>query len=327
MTLLYLGEEHLRAIGFHWGELVDVAEEAAALIGKGDYVQPLKPYLRFRNEQNRIIAMPAYVGGDFHAAGLKWIASFPGNLNRGLPRAHSVTILNDADTGQPSAILNTATVSAARTAAVSGLMIRHWLAAHQAPKNELRIGIIGMGPIGRFHFDMCKVLYGDVISRISLYDLRGVELDEESDERWIGRIRIADNWEELYNNSDVIITCTVSDNRYIHLPPPEGALLLDVSLRDYRLEAIRSIKTIVVDSWTEVCRENTDIELLHRENGLQEEQAVTLAHVVLNKKLKGKAGQEPILFCPMGMAAFDIAVADWYVKKGNTLQIGIPLPR
>lgn len=325
ISLLYLGEEHLRDIGCQWKELAQVLEDAIAIIDDGASVQPLKPYLRFKDPANRIIAMPAYVGGDIHVAGLKWIASFPGNHRYGLPRAHSITIVNDAETGAPVAILNSALISAARTASVSGVMLRHWLASRSSLPGGLRIGIIGWGPIGRIHYDMCKELFGDEISRFTLFDIRGVELDGVIDEDWRDRVTVAKDWEQLYEQSNVVITCTVSVARYIHIPPAPGNLLLNVSLRDYKLEAIRDIRTIVVDDWSEVCRENTDIELLHREAGLKAEGTLTLGDVARRDALHSLDAKEAVLFCPMGMAVFDVAVAHYFANKGRSLGVGLQL--
>ncbi|REK74496.1 2,3-diaminopropionate biosynthesis protein SbnB [Paenibacillus paeoniae] len=324
--MLHLSEKDLRAIGFRWPELAGVIGKAIASIDKGDYAQPLKPYLRYGNSANRIIAMPAYIGGGIHAAGIKWIASFPGNLSAGLPRAHSVTILNDADTGKPSAILNTATVSAVRTAAVSCFMLERWLASRSPVNRKLRIGIIGWGPIGQIHYEMCRTLFGDSIDHIYLTDIRGIEITGELSpngrDELLDRVTIADSWQSWYPHCNVVITCTAGSARYVNVPPTPGTLLLDVSLRDYQLEAIQAIRSIVVDDWTEICREDTDIELLHRETGLQASDVMTLGDVGCRNALSGLADEETVLFCPMGMAAFDVAIAHWFVQQGNSLGIG-----
>lgn len=323
--MLFLGEKDLRAIGFRWRKLADVIGEAVATIDQGTYAQPLKPYLRYGNPANRIIAMPAYIGGSIHAAGIKWISSFPGNHAAGLPRAHSVTVLNHADTGEPWAILNSAVVSAVRTAAVSSFMLGRWLASRPAESGKLTIGIIGWGPIGRIHYEMCRTLFEDFIDHIYITDIRGVQLDHELEPDWQHRVSVADTWQSWYLHCNVVINCTVSPARYIDIPPSPGTLLLDVSLRDYTLEALRHIRTIVVDDWTEVCRENTDIELLHREAGLHADGVMTLGDVACRDALNELGIGETILFCPMGMAAFDVAIAHWFAKQGQALGIGTRL--
>ncbi|NIK78215.1 ornithine cyclodeaminase [Paenibacillus castaneae] len=326
MSVLYLGDEHIRRIGLHWKELVDSMETAVRVIDSGDYAQPLKPYLRYKNPLNRIIAMPAYVGGGVQMAGIKWIASFPGNLELGLPRAHSVTLLNNADTGIPYAMLNTPLPSTARTAAVSGLVIRHYLRLLETPRH-LKLGIIGFGPVGRLHYDMCARLFGDQLEQIYVYDIRGAALDSSDlvdvDETIRSRTRLAGSWQELYDACNLIITCTVSNQRYINTPPHAGSLLLDISLRDYAATAISAVRNIIVDDWEEVCRENTDIELLHLEYGLQKQDTLSLTDVVCRDAFKSIGTDESVLFCPMGMAVFDLSVAHYFVQRAEALGIGI----
>lgn len=320
--MLYLNDGHIRTAGIDWTALTDTIASAVRTTDSGDFAQPLKPYLRYRNPKNRIIAMPAFVGGGLHAAGIKWVASFPDNIRSGLPRAHSLTVLNNPDTGKPEAILNAPLLNGIRTAAVSGLMLHHFL--NHRPKNSLTIGIIGWGPIGRLHYEMICRLYGDRIGKILIFDLRGI--DEESIPLpWRERTHCSPDWKELYTESDVCITCTVSDARYIDLKPPKGSLLLHVSLRDYMVSALECVRAVIVDDWNEVCRENTDIELLHREGKLNESGTRTLADVVCRSALSGYGWEEPVLFCPMGMAVFDISVASYYVKLAQQLGIGCSL--
>lgn len=322
MRVLYLNDNHLRMVGLQWNDLVNRVEHAVTVMDQGDYAQPLKPYLRYNDPANRIIAMPAYIGGDVQAAGLKWIASFPGNIHLGLPRAHSVTVLNNAASGVPYAIINAPLASAARTAAVSGLVLRHYLKAH--PGRRMRVGIIGWGPIGQLHFDMCAELYGDLIDSALVYDIREPKLDDIHP-ALRGKTLAASTWRQLYAESDVVITCTVSSNRYIDVPPAPGMLLLDVSLRDFMADAIGAVKAVIVDDWNEVCRENTDIELLHKECGLVKEQTRSLADVVCREALAAWGHDEPVLFCPMGMASFDLSVADYMVRRAEALGIGVGL--
>ncbi|OMF19291.1 2,3-diaminopropionate biosynthesis protein SbnB [Paenibacillus sp. FSL H8-0548] len=324
--MLYLGDEHIRAIGLHWKALVDSMETAVLALDSGDYAQPIKPYLRYHNPANRIIAMPAYIGGAVQTAGIKWIASFPGNIDTGLPRAHSITVLNNADTGIPYAILNTPLPSAARTAAVSGLVIRHYLAA-QGAKRRFKLGIIGFGPIGRLHYDMCGQLFKERIDEIYVCDIRGCDLNHTDLSHLDPSLRncthITSSWQHLYSECDLIITCTVSNQRYIDLPPADGSLLLDVSLRDYTPAAIGGITAIIVDDWEEVCRENTDIELLHLKCGLTKARTMTLTDVICRGALAAYPNEASVLFCPMGMAVFDMAAADYFVRSANAHGIGL----
>ena len=116
--MYYLNSQHLDTIGRNWKDLAKVIEKAIICLGNQEFAQPVKPYLRYKDKVNRIIAMPAFIGGDINFSGIKWIASFPKNFQKGLKRAHSVSILNEADSGVPVCTINTTLISGIRTAAV-----------------------------------------------------------------------------------------------------------------------------------------------------------------------------------------------------------------
>ncbi|UVI30656.1 2,3-diaminopropionate biosynthesis protein SbnB [Paenibacillus spongiae] len=320
--MMYLNDGHIRDMGTDWRHLTDIVEETVRTRERGECASPLKTYLRFHDPANRIIATPAFVGGSTAMAGIKWIAGFPDNSRYGLPRAHNTIILNDPATGQPAAFIHSGLLNGLRAAAVSGLMLRAY--AEARPSAELRLGIIGWGPIGRLHLDMCADLFGSKLKQVILYDLKGIEPDTVP-----GHLRaitkIADNWRELYRQANIIATCTVSPERYIDEKPPAGTLLLNVSLRDYMPESVAGITTVIVDDWHEVCRENTDIEQLHRRYGLTESDVRTITDVVCRGGMAEFAADTPVFFNPMGLGVFDIAIAAYYYLQAKQLGRGVRL--
>ncbi len=315
--MLVLNEDDIKSIGVSWNSTIHVIEDAVKCLIDSDYAQPVKPYLRYRNMKNRIIAMPAFVGGTINMAGIKWIASFPGNVAKGMPRAHSVVILNNADTGEPVAIICTALLSVIRTASVSGFMIKHF--ARVRPLHRIKVGILGFGPIGQYHYRMCRALLADRIAKVALYDIRPI------DPALIGRdelVEVVARWEDAYRDADIVITCTVADAPYINKEPKPGSLHLNVSLRDYHTAAYDWFKgAIIVDDWEEVCREKTDVEMMHLEKGLQREDTQSIKDVLTHNCLEKYGRNAPVMFNPMGMAVFDVAMGNYYYKAGKSRSV------
>ncbi|WP_025690404.1 2,3-diaminopropionate biosynthesis protein SbnB [Paenibacillus zanthoxyli] len=317
--MIYLNTNSLNEMGIDWNETTQVIKYTVSALEKGVYSQPIKPYLRFNDPANRIIAMPAYVGGNINMAGIKWIASFPNNIKTGLKRAHSVTILNHPDNGIPVCIINSALISGIRTASVSGVIIQKY--ASLSDLNVFNIGITGFGPIGQLHLQMLHALLDDRINQVYLYDIAKVDIDNVP-AGLRDKVTIASHWSDAYSEADIFITCTVSNERYIDQKPKEGALLLNVSLRDFSPDILKFDPLIIVDDWDEVCRENTDIELFHQQKGLKKIDTLAISDALIDEKLTHKAKARPIMFNPMGMAVFDVAIASLYYEKALKEGVG-----
>jgi 2,3-diaminopropionate biosynthesis protein SbnB len=320
----YLNADDISTIGFDWKALTAVINESVTALDRNDYAQPIKPYLRYGDPKNRIIAMPAYLGGNLPMAGIKWIASFPDNIYKNKLRANSVTILNEPDSGVPICIINTSLISAIRTAAVSGLMIEKYLEANNFSK-KLTVGINGFGPIGKMHLKMATAILGDRISKIFLHDIAGIDKAQIDDEIR-DRVEIVTSWEQAYLDADIFMTCTVSAAPYIDKAPRSGSLQLNVSLRDYKVDIKDHVNAIVVDDWDEVCRQNTDIENMHKMKGLQKNDTLSIADIVCKGALKQYAAPAVVMFNPMGMAIFDIATGYYYYREANKRKIGSEMP-
>lgn len=317
--ILYINKECIENIGIKWENIITKIEDAVRCLDAGDYAQPVKPYLRYRDIKNRIIAMPAFVGGDFDVAGIKWIASFPDNILKDIPRAHSTVVLNNSKTGQPVALINTALLSIIRTASVTGTIIKFYDRAKHL--DSFKVGIIGWGPIGQYHYKMLSELYSDRITDFYLYDLKKIDINNIAIN---GRqkVHIVDSWEEAYFNSNIFITCTVSKEPYIDKEPSKGILLLNVSLRDFKSDIYDYVKnSIIVDDWEEVCRENTDIENMSKYKGLRREDIKTISDVICRNCMSAMVN-DTIMFNPMGMAIFDIAVAKYYLDEAIKMHLG-----
>jgi alanine dehydrogenase len=96
---------------------LDAVREAFVAYARGEWSMPPKVYV------------PAYPEGDFRAmpalgaghASLKWVTSFPGNPEQGLPTVMGLVLLSDASNGMLRAVLDAAAVTALRTGAAAVL--------------------------------------------------------------------------------------------------------------------------------------------------------------------------------------------------------------
>lgn len=96
-------------------------------------------------------AMPAWTRGEAgdgsdDLLGVKWVVGFPQNVAHGLPVISATTVLSDALTGLPRAIMDAGVITAVRTAAISGTAISRW-----GPRTAGPVALIGAGVQARSH--------------------------------------------------------------------------------------------------------------------------------------------------------------------------------
>jgi N-[(2S)-2-amino-2-carboxyethyl]-L-glutamate dehydrogenase len=292
-------------------ECIDIVRDAYLAHARGESVNPDSYFLRFPEKPDcRIIALPAYIGDGFGVAGLKWIASYPSNVQRGFPRASAVLVLNSYDTGYPFAILESSIISAARTAA-SAVLAAYWLSGRSRRAHSL--GIVGTGFIARYVYDFLLDT-GWAIEDVRLYDRSPLESEKfrttacRLDQH---RTVTADSSvEQLVRASDLILFTTVASVPHIadvalfeHNP-----LVLHVSLRDLAPEILLRSQN-VVDDIEHVMKANTSPHLAEQQTGNRSFVTGTLADIMTGRQSVDRS--RPIIFSPFGMGMLDVAVGKW----------------
>jgi N-[(2S)-2-amino-2-carboxyethyl]-L-glutamate dehydrogenase len=330
--LLYLSRADVTAAaGEGSAVFVDAVRDAFALHARREVVQPLKPYLRWRPDghiADRIIAMPAYVGGDRAVAGIKWIGSKHDNPARaGIERASALIVLNDPDTHYPVAIMEGAHVSAARTAAITAV------AAHRLATPGFRtLTCVGCGPIGRQQVLTLLEQFPSV-ETVWLYDIRetaAVALAGTLPARHPKvEVRIAADAETAVRAGEVVVTATVAEAPWLPaawLRP--GSFLSNVSIMDAAKDVFLSADKVVVDDWDQCNREGKVIHQLTSEGSFSRERLhAELGQIVIGERPGREDDDEVILLNSMGMAVIDVACAKAIYDRARQAKLGTWLSR
>src|SRR6266581_8738212 len=218
-------------------ELIQAVRMAYETHGEGDSSLPHSTFLRFPGQpQDRIIALPAYLGGGCRIAGIKWVSSFPENLPLGVDRASAVLILNSPQTGRPEAVLEGSVISAKRTAASAAL-------AAQCLLNGNKVGRVGMIGCGLINFEIARFLLAVFpgVETFVLFDkdeARAKQFENKKIFDGVG-VEIAKEVKAVLRNCPLISIATTALTPHIgglrECPPPlhtEGrGAILHISLR------------------------------------------------------------------------------------------------
>jgi ornithine cyclodeaminase len=301
------GEAVHRSLAGRRAEIIDLVEDAYRLHGEGQTVNPPSYFLRFPDRPTaRIIALPASVGGEVGVDGIKWISSFPTNLDLGIPRASALLLLNDPRTGYPYACLEGSIISAVRTAASAASAARRLAEQRGTPR---RVGFFGTGLIARFVQDYLSELDWQ-IDEFGVFDLSAEYAGSFADQVLgpTGRpVRVHSDAESLVRSSDLIVFATTAATPHVvdaswfdHNP-----LVLHVSLRDLGTEVVlRSVN--VVDDVEHVLKADTSVHLAEQQTGGRDFLDATLYDVLTGKFTP--PADRPVVFSPFGLGVLDLVV-------------------
>lgn len=161
-TILYLSRQDVESVGLPMLSIIDALEQMFAEKGEGRVEMPPKPGIHTRKDAF-IHAMPAYIPS-LESAGVKWISGYPGNQAKGLPYITGLLILNDPETGIPTAIMDATWITAQRTGAATAVAARHL-----ARPDSTTAGIIACGVQGRSNLQALACVFS--LTRVRVFDL------------------------------------------------------------------------------------------------------------------------------------------------------------
>ena len=274
-------------------------------------------------------AMPALLRGTDAEGrddliGMKWVAGFATNNDLGLPAINALVVLNDAATGLPGAILDGGPITAFRTAAVSGVAIRHFapVVTGRAP----RAALIGAGAQGRSHLAILgHVLPGVALSLFDRHpDRAGALADEARATEAIGSVAIAADPRSAVQDADVVVTAaSFGPVRQVMTADwlADDALVVPVDYATYLAAGVaREAALFLVDDRGQF--------LANRDAGLFDgypDPTATLGEAILAGTERPAAGR--VVTTHLGVGLADVVFGAAIVRRAEALGLGTLLSR
>lgn len=151
MEILIVSQADVPAL-LPMGECIDVMMKALAGLARGEALMPLRSVMWLPERVGALGTMPAYAG-DLRVMGLKVISVFPGNHGTEFDSHQGAVMLFETKHGRPLAIIDATSVTAIRTAAVSGVATR--LLAREGAAD---LAILGSGTQARVHLEAMRLV-------------------------------------------------------------------------------------------------------------------------------------------------------------------------
>ena len=315
-----LGRNHvmdiLEASKFESFEIIRNVYES---FGRGEVVNPHSLFLvPNATEQARVIALPAAISSDPDSMGIKWIASFPQNVSRGLERASAIIVLNDPQTGFPIAIIEGAVISAWRTALSAALACAHL----DCEKKARHLAVIGCGLIAEHTVRELKH-QGWNFRKIAIFDSAparaetfGEALKDDSNQ-----INICKDASEAVRQGEVVVFATTAGAPWFddldalsHNP-----VVLHLSLRDLSPRIVYGSDNYV-DDVEHASRARTSLQLSIKQYGDDAVAVTDMFTLLARSNLRKRAC--PAIFSPFGLGMLDIALSSFVLRKSKEAGIG-----
>lgn len=363
IDFLYLSEEDMIKAGVkNMASCVEVMEDLLITLYKGDYVMgganhnshgcmimfpddPQFEGMPKNADDRRFMAMPAYLGGRYQMAGMKWYGSNVDNKKKGLPRSILMMMLNDKDTGAPLALMSANLVSAYRTGGIPGVG-----AKYLARKDAKVVSIIGPGVMGKTSLaafvSVCPQVDTVKIKGRSQRSLDAFVKFVKEELPQIKNIEVCDTVEEAVRDSDIIsFTTTVRDNvsSFPYISGDwikKGALISMPSAARFDDDFLAGCKLVVDNSklyeaWEEeypyptypqVQIIGTKFTDLKHDGKVKAEDIIDITDIIEKRRPGRESDDEIIVYSVGGMPVEDIAWGGTVYRNAVKMGIGIKLP-
>jgi ornithine cyclodeaminase len=323
-TMRYLCRaDAITAGALDWDLAITDIREATRLMHVGQAGMVAESVIPLGDDpRNKAYGLPAYVGGAYDAAGLKW------TLHRAepaadLPSITSTTLINALSDGRPLGMVESALLTRIRTAAVSAIAIESL-----APNPRI-VTILGAGAQAQTHLGM-------VLSRFP--DAKTIHLWNRTVEKrntLIANAKVPtgvtlmphDNLETALAETDVILSCTSTPQPFIAPSAVRGGrLIVQVGFHEVQFETIAATDFVTVDLWGDFADKSAkSLFQMYRAGQFSPAQVTADLPAMVVEGWRPPEGAS-VYFSSFGLNIFDIALAARLLRKAETLDIGFRLP-
>lgn len=308
-------------------ECMDVMADALAALADGRVLLPLRTVLRLPGGANAFASMPAFaerLGGDGDALGVKVITVWPGNEATPYDSHQGAVLLFDMEHGGLAAMMDASTITAIRTAAVSGLATRLL-----AREDARELALVGAGVQAETHLAAMRIVRP--IERVRVWSRTPERLL-----RFVARASVendleivaAESAEAAVRGADIVCTVTSSREPVVRgawLAPGTHVNAVGASLRTAReldSDAIARAR-LVVDRRESAMAESGDF-LVPREEGMIDNDHIVaeLGELVTGRATFRRSDEDITVFKSLGLAVEDLAAARHVLRRATEAGAG-----
>lgn len=291
-------------------ECIGVMEEALASLARGEASLPLRSVLRLPERSGLLGLMPAALP-ESNVLGVKVITVFPGNEGTELDTHQGAVLLFEAGRGRLLAILDATSITAIRTAAVSGVATR--LLAREDAES---LTLVGSGVQARTHLEAMLLVRRLRRVRVASRDFARAARFAESESRRHGMtIEPVASIEEAVRGADIICTLTSSRAPVVRgewIEPGAHVNAVGSSVPFAReLDTAAVVRSrLFVDRRESALSEAGDFLIPKSEGAIADDHILGEIGEVLTGKLAGRRTRGDVtLFKSLGLAIEDVAAA------------------
>lgn len=322
MPVLILNKREINSL-LPMPKCIELMEAALASLARGEVVLPLRPVLRIPDSPNAFALMPAYSAA-IQAIGAKLITVYPANHGTELDSHQGAVLLFDSRRGNLLAMLDAASITAIRTAAVSGVATR--LLANPDAKI---LAILGSGVQARTHIDaMLAVRPFQAVRVWSRSQAHARTLAADLKNALDVTIEVAADAASAVQGADVVCTVTAAREPVLQgewLRPGMHVNAVGASIptaRELDSEAVRRAR-LFVDRRESALAEAGDIILPMREGVIGADHIVAEIGDLLTNAGPGRRHRDEItLFKSLGIAVEDLACAHHLHERATIEKAG-----